>query len=64
MNNLTVLQAFNAMRKFLEKYYNETSSDDVGSLLGELQFLDDGETADPAAWIDWTECVKEVLKDK
>jgi len=63
MNNLTVLQAFNAMRKFLEKYYEETSSDDVGSLLGELQFLNDGETADPTAWIDWLKCVKEILKN-
>ena len=39
-NKLTDLQAFYAMRLFLEKYYEETSSDDVGSLLDDLQFFD------------------------
>lgn len=58
--NLSSLEAFKSMRYFLEKYYEQTSSDDVGSLLGELQLLQDGRTADPAAWDDWTECVKKV----
>lgn len=38
---------------FLEGYYNKTLSDDLGSLLGDLQLLDDGGTADPAVWYDW-----------
>jgi hypothetical protein len=46
---VTELQAFNAMRKFLEMYYQRTASDDIGSLLGDLQILRDGSTADPAA---------------
>ncbi|HEX2977743.1 MAG TPA: hypothetical protein VHO47_01345 [Candidatus Babeliales bacterium] len=61
-NKLTSLQAFNAMRKFLELYYTQTSSDEVGSLLGDLQILKDGKTADPAAWNDWIGCVEEILK--
>ncbi len=52
-SKLTALQAFNAMTKFLDIYYEQTVSDDVGSLLGDMSFLRDGETADPAAWLDW-----------
>ena len=63
MNKLTKIQAFNAMIKFLENYYERTSSDDIGSLLGDLQFLKNGETFDSAAWQDWIECINEVLED-
>lgn len=53
------------MRLFLEKYYEETQSDDVGSLLSELQFFEnERETADPAAWGEWMECINKVLKEK
>jgi hypothetical protein len=61
---LTTLQAFNAMRKFLEGYYERTSSDDVGSLLGDMQMFHDGETFDPAAWDDWTNAVEDVLQGR
>ena len=61
---LTSLQAFNAMRNFLEGYYERTSSDDVGSLLGDLQLLEDGGTADPAAWGDWVDAVTLALQNK
>jgi len=61
--NLTKIQAFNAMRKFLEMYYKRTLSDDVGSLLGDLQMITEGETADPAAWHDWNHALGEVLKE-
>lgn len=44
---LTYLEAFNSMRCFLEKYYEETDSDDVGSLLGDIQLLEDGSTRQP-----------------
>lgn len=57
------LQALNAMRTFLEMYYERTSSDDIGSLLGDLQLLSDTETVDPAAWIDWMEAVQRSLKE-
>lgn len=60
---LTELQAFNAMRKFLEGYWERTNSDDIGGLLGELQLSPDGGTFDPAAWGDWVESVEEVLKE-
>ncbi len=40
-NKLSDAQAFNAMRIFLEQYYEMTSSDDVGALLSIMQFLPD-----------------------
>ena len=61
---LTYIQSFNAMRRFLEMYYERTSSDDVGSLLGDLQILDDGGTADPAAWEDWLVAIQFSNKTK
>ena len=60
-DTLTYLEAFKAMNYFLKKYYEQTSSDDVGSLLGEMQILGDGVTADPAAWEDWIECVTRII---
>lgn len=60
---LTELQAFNAMRRFLEGYWERTNSDDVGGLLGDLQLCQDGGTFDPAAWEDWIEAVEGVLKE-
>ena len=61
-HTLTVLEAFNAMKEFLEGYYERTSSDDVGSLLGDMRFVDDGSTADSAAWQDWLDAVNKALK--
>jgi hypothetical protein len=60
MDTLTIQQAFEAMQLFLEDYYERTQSDDVGALLGDLQFMEDGVTADPATWQDWMDCVKKV----
>lgn len=59
---ISPLEAFKAMQYFLEKYYEQTQSGDVGSLLGGLQMLEDKTTADPAAWYDWMDCVNKVRK--
>ena len=64
MSKLTDLQAFNAMRIYLEKYYEETASDDVGSLLGDLFFLPSGGTADPAAWYSWIKSIEKVQQQE
>lgn len=60
---LTKLQAFNAMVKFLEIYFEQTHSDDAGSLLGDTQLLPGGGTWDPAAWRDWTRSVDTFLNE-
>lgn len=54
---LTPLQAFNTMKIFLENYYKKTNSDDVGALLGAMQFFPDGGTYDPAIWNDWIDYI-------
>lgn len=52
---MTALNAFKAMTCFLDNYYRKTLSDDVGSLLGNIQLFEDGSgTWDPAAWNDWS----------
>jgi len=63
VETLTARQAFDAMVLFLENYYQQTKSDDVGALLGDLSFdiWSNGSTADPGAWSDWMECVHKVL---
>ncbi len=61
MNKLTIEQAFQAMVLFLESFYERTEADEVGALLGDLQILEDGITADPAAWNDWLKSVEAVL---
>ena len=61
MKKLTVQQAFQAMVNFLEGYYERTKSDDIGSLLGDLQMLNDGNTADPAAWHRWVKNIEKII---
>lgn len=54
------------MQGFLEKYDEETKSDDVGSLLGDvsLDIWKDGSTGDRAAWCEWFQCIEEVIKKR
>lgn len=59
--SLTKLQAFNAMRKFLEIYYEQTSSNDVKSILHDSKILPNGTTVDSMAWNNWIKCVDAVL---
>jgi hypothetical protein len=63
---LTRLEAFQAMVKFLEKYYQATKSDDIGSLLGGMDqsFWNDGRIFDPALRDDWMEAIDGLLKEK
>jgi hypothetical protein len=53
-------EIFEAFFLFLDKYYNATKSDDIGSLLGDLQHCSYGATADPAAYHDWQRCLKQI----
>lgn len=63
-SELTYLEALKVMNCFLEKYYEQTSSEDIGSLLGDMQILDDGKTADPAVWEDWVNCIRTILDQR
>ena len=63
MKSLSTDQAFEAMVSFLEQHFERTKSDDIGSLLGDLRILEDGTTADPAAWVEWLRCVEKAVGD-
>jgi hypothetical protein len=57
--SLTDSEAFDAMSLFLNRYA-ERAGDDLITLLGDLQLMEDGEPTDPAAWSDWMSCVSDV----
>jgi hypothetical protein len=64
VSTLNERQAFDAMRYFLERYWERggRSSDDLAVLLGELStdvFTDDA-PSDPAQWHDWLVAVAAV----
>ncbi|PUB31169.1 hypothetical protein LUW10_03590 [Pseudomonas veronii] len=59
--NLTPELAYLAMYEFLVDIYQRTKSDELGSMLGSMSYLADGETADPTIWKDWMLCVTKVL---
>jgi hypothetical protein len=64
MNNLTLNEVYAAMFVFLERRYNMTKSDEIGSMLGDMTLLPDGGTADPATWGDWLKCVEAAKNGK
>lgn len=63
---LTLRQALDAMVMFLEEYYRQTSSDDVGGLLSELPAvgIKGTRSGDPAAWPDWLIAVERAVAAK
>ncbi len=61
MQQLSAEQAYKAMFLFLDKYYQDTKSDDVGSLLSGMTLVADGMPADPAYALEWQECIAHVL---
>ena len=60
MTDLTKKEAYLAIFSFLEEQYALTKSDDIGASLGGMSFLQDGDTADPAAWDDWESAIRKV----
>lgn len=63
MEMISEEQADKAIFRFLEKYYELTQADEIGSLLGSmnLELFADGRPADPAMWDDWQIALREVL---
>lgn len=57
---LTSSEAYLAMFKFLEGYYERTSADGVGALLGDLQLTEDGKPFDSAVIGDWQIAVRKA----
>lgn len=62
MSTLTEEQAYAAMFRFLDEFYNRTKSDDVAGLLGSMSLLADGGPVDPAIAVEWREAVKFAIE--
>jgi hypothetical protein len=60
MVTLSPKQAYAAMLMYLVDYYERGKSEEVAMMLAGMHFLADGETADPAAWVDWLIAVEKV----
>lgn len=59
------LEAYRAMFRFLEGYWERTKSDDVAGLLGSMNInLADGAPMDSAMWSDWLDAVREVTSSE
>ncbi|MFG1172499.1 hypothetical protein AAFN90_02640 [Erwiniaceae bacterium CAU 1747] len=61
---LTFEQAYKAMFYFLEHHYELTKSDEIGGLLGSMDWTtwsDSPTPADPAMWEDWLAAVKRAF---
>jgi len=61
--NISLEQGYEAMLKFLEKYYELTGADDIGALLGSMSPLADGKPADSAMWAEWRTAVDIVVSN-
>ncbi len=57
---LSEREAFAVTIEFLWQYARRGAGDDLITLVGDVELMDDGEPADPAAWGDWLECVRHV----
>ncbi len=59
---LTADQAYAAMYYFLDQFYSRSGITDLGSLLGDMSLLPDGQPADSAVVEDWQEAVQFALR--
>ena len=57
---MTEEESYQAMFYFLQKWYEMTKSDDVGEILGLMEYLSDGEPADPVMWDNWQDAIEKV----
>lgn len=62
-NNLTVIQAFNSMQRFLKNYCNYVDSAEIKNLINVIEQLPEG-GYDRIIWAKWQDSVKQVLKNK
>ena len=64
-DKLTKSEAYRAMFKFIESYFElgGSESDDIGILLGSMQLAKDGHPLDSAIQKDWDEAIKATIRD-
>lgn len=61
---LTSKEAYRSMILFLERYYELTSADDIGGLLGSMALTADESTMDPAMWDDWLDAIRVIERQR
>ncbi len=61
---ITKLQAYNAMTKLLQIYFDNQPSSDLAMLLSGMSFLQNHKTVDLAMWEIWGECLERILHEK
>lgn len=61
---LTSEEAFLVMYHYLREYWARFESARVADVLSDIQPARGGQTADPAAWEDWTRSVEEVRRQQ
>jgi len=61
--NLDEHQAYEAMRQFLQQYWEEFNQATLADVLGDLstELWADRTPADPAMWTDWLKAISAVL---
>lgn len=57
-------ESYNLMFRFLDQRYKQLASEELGSLLGELQLATDGKPFDLAIEQDWNRVVEAAQADK
>lgn len=57
---ITEREGYAAMFAFLREMYLRTKDDSLASILGFLQYRADGNTVDPAMYLDWERAVRMV----
>jgi hypothetical protein len=61
---VSVRDAYRAMFRFLDVYYELTKSDEVAGLLGGMNLRDDGTSMDPAMWHEWLKAVQKAISSE
>jgi hypothetical protein len=61
---LTELQAFNAVGRLLQMYFDKKPSGDLATILASMSFLQDKKTVDRGMWNIWIRSLDKVLKYK
>lgn len=60
-DTFTILQAFQIMTSFLEKYYELTSYDDIAAILSPLITFEKNQDFNAPEWKAWVQCVNKVF---
>jgi len=61
---LTELQAFNAVGRLLQIFFNKKRSGDLATVLGSMSFLQDKTTVDQLIWEIWKQSLDQILEFK